>query len=105
MAFTGSPQKKLAASFSIYEGAGSAADGQQSLKRNSSVYPPPLTTSKLQNQLPPTTSSKKLQGSPFDKSPVKALLNKLSEQQASQSRQNQQVENDAEDTSSSGTDP
>ncbi|KAI7361471.1 hypothetical protein KC354_g8059, partial [Hortaea werneckii] len=104
MAFTGSPQKKLAASFSIYEDAGSAADGQ-SLKRNSSVYPPPLTTSKLQNQLPPTTSSKKLQGSPFEKSPVKALLNKLSEQQASQSRQNQQVENDAEDTSSSGTDP
>ncbi|RMZ10212.1 hypothetical protein D0862_03363 [Hortaea werneckii] len=105
MAFTGSPQKKLAASFRIYEDAGSAADGQQSLKRKSSVYPPPLTTSKLQNQLTPTTSSKKFQSSSFEKSPVEALLTKLSEQQASQSRQEQQVENDAEDSSSSGTDP
>lgn len=35
MAFTGSPQKKLAASFSIYEGAGSAADGQVSRHRMS----------------------------------------------------------------------
>ncbi|KAI7545128.1 hypothetical protein KC317_g15813, partial [Hortaea werneckii] len=105
MAFTGSPQKKLAASFSIYEDAGNGADGQQSLKRNTSVYPPPLTTSKLQNQLPPTTSSKKIQGPSFEKSSVEALLNRISEQQALQSRQKQQVENDTEDTSSSSTDP
>ena len=76
MEFTGSPKKQLAASFNIFEDADAVNETQvsrnssvyderdphrhltQSLKRVSSAYPLPLTTSKLQNQLPPKLSPK-----------------------------------------------
>ncbi|KAK5122733.1 hypothetical protein LTR85_003648 [Meristemomyces frigidus] len=90
MDFSGSPKKKLATSFSIFEDV-DAACGSQSLKRSSSAYPMPLTTSRLGNQLP-TVSPKKTEN------PVDALLAKLTEQQHSR----QKVD---EDSSSSATDP
>ena len=141
MAFNGSPKKKLTTSFNIHEDAGAGPDGQvrllhrrlcswhlpplqQSLKRSSSAYPLPLTTSKLVNQLPPKSSPKvglhhvschpvlhalillqKTHASGFEKSPVEALLAKLAEQQAALSHQRSNGENDAEDASSSATDP
>ena len=53
----------------------------------------------------PLTSLQKSQAYSYDKSPVEALLARLTEQQAVQSRQKLSVENDAEDSSSSATDP
>ncbi|KAK5136495.1 hypothetical protein LTR08_003140 [Meristemomyces frigidus] len=91
MDFTGSPKKKLAASFTIFEDA-DAAGGMQGLKRSSSAYPMPLTTSRLVNQLPPTASPK------ISENPVDALLAKLTEQQAARQRMDS-------DSSSSATDP
>ncbi|TKA24013.1 hypothetical protein B0A50_06904 [Salinomyces thailandicus] len=108
MAFTGSPQKRLATSFNIYEDSNVVVDGQLGLQRSSIAYPPPLTTSKLMNQLPQKASPKDSPVSSFEKSPVEALLAKLSKQQAMQDRQARQqasVEDDADDSSSSTTDP
>ncbi|KAK3705807.1 hypothetical protein LTR37_013114 [Vermiconidia calcicola] len=103
MDFTGSPKKKLSASFTIFEDHAIGERNDRPLNRSSSVMP--LTTSKLANQLPPRNSPIRM-GNRKEDSPVSELLARLTHQQEMLSRQKQQLDDKSNSGgSSSPTDP
>ncbi|CAK1362112.1 Meiotic coiled-coil protein 2 [Cercospora beticola] len=103
MEWTGSPTKKMSASFTIFDENARNTPEQFALKRTASAMPLPLTTSRFANRGPPPQFNMAHHDSP---AVVAELMAKVKARQEMHSRQKREVE-DSENrsTSPTNTDP
>ncbi|GIZ46629.1 hypothetical protein CKM354_000974800 [Cercospora kikuchii] len=99
MEWTGSPNKKMSASFTIFDENTRNTPEQFALKRTASAMPLPLTTSRFANRGPPPQFNMAHQDSP---AVVAELMAKVKARQELHSRQKREVE-DSENRSASPT--